>query len=428
MRVACARLMGAMAGLAPAVALLFGASLVAAATHEVPADRGRLAEALASAAAGDRLLLDSGVHDGPITVGKPVSLEGRPGAIIDAEGAGSVVTVDAADVTIRGLEIRNSGTSLADENAGIFVTEAGDRARIESNRLHGNLIGVFLKGPANALVDGNIIVGRRDLRMNERGNGVHLWNTPGSEVLENEVRYGRDGIFVTTSRNNRFVGNRLRDLRFAVHYMYTQSSEVAENISRDNHAGYALMFSKDITVRGNISQSDRDHGILLNYVNNSVIRGNAVRTGGDKCLFIYNANKNEIEQNWFQGCGIGIHFTAGSENNRISGNAFIGNRVQVKYVGTRHLDWSRGGLGNFWSDNPAFDLDGNGIADRPYRPNDLVDGIIWAHPIAKLLLNSPALQVLRFTQEQFPALHPGGVVDSAPLMQPPEVNALRPDS
>ncbi|MDD9878358.1 MAG: FMN-binding protein [Magnetovibrio sp.] len=39
--------------------------------------------------------------------------------------------------------------------------------------------------------------------------------------------------------------------------------------------------------------------------------------------------------------------------------------------------------------------------------------------LAKLLLNSPAVQTLRWAQSRFPALHPGGVVDSAPLMSSP---------
>ena len=88
-------------------------------------------------------------------------------------------------------------------------------------------------------------------------------------------------------------------------------------------------------------------------------------------MFIYNANKNRFRDNWFEGCEIGIHFTAGSEGNEIVGNAFIGNRNQVKYVGTRYLDWSKDGRGNYWSDNPAFDLNGDGMADSAYRPNDL---------------------------------------------------------
>ena len=94
----------------------------------------------------------------------------------------------------------------------------------------------------------------------------------------------------------------------------------------------------------------------------------------------------------------------------------------MKYVGTRHLEWSYQGSGNFWSDNSAFDFNGDGVADQPYRPNDLVDQLVWRHPLAKLLLSSPAVQLLRWVQSQFPALLPGGVVDQAPLMQPLELD------
>ena len=144
-----------------------------------------------------------------------------------------------------------------------------------------------------------------------------------------------------------------------------------------------------------------------------------MRLGPEKCVFIYNANQNRFRDNRFEGCEIGIHFTAGSEGNEMSGNAFIRNRNQVKYVGTRYLDWSKGGRGNYWSDNPAFDLNGDGIGDTAYRPNDLVDKVLWTAPQAKLLVNSPAVQVIRWAQAQFPALLPGGVIDSAPLMTPP---------
>ena len=82
------------------------------------------------------------------------------------------------------------------------------------------------------------------------------------------------------------------------------------------------------------------------------------------------------------------------------------------------------GRGNYYSDNPAFDLNGDGIADTAYRPNDLMDQVIWRAPAAKLLLNSPAVQVVRWAQAQFPAIHPGGVIDTAPLMTPPRPPAL----
>jgi len=403
------------------LSLVLSAGPVVAATWQIEAGAD-LAAAVARAAPGDTLRLATGRHNGPVVIDRPLHLEGAEGAIVDGGGSGTVIAIDAADSSLSGLTIVGSGASLEHEDSGVFVTKNGDRVLIEGNRLDGNLIGVFLKGPESAVVRGNRITGRNDLRVNERGNGVQLWNTPGSVVEDNVIRFGRDGIFVTTSHHNRFSGNSFRDLRFAIHYMYTNDSEVSGNLSVGNHVGYALMFSDRLRVLGNRSRGDRDRGLLLNYANGSQIEGNVVTgdgNGPEKCVFIYNANKNRLFGNRFEGCAIGVHFTAGSERNEIAGNAFVGNRNQVKYVSTRLVEWSSEKRGNYWSDNAGFDLDGDGLADRPYRPNDLVDQIVWRHPLAKLLLSSPALQVLRWSQSEFPALRPGGVIDSAPLMAPP---------
>lgn len=386
---------------------------------EIDVAPGGLADALARSAPGDVLTLEPGSHAGPIEIARPLTLRGAEGAVIRGGGAGSVIRITAPDVTVAGLTVTGSGLSLQTEDSGIFVTRDGDRAVIEGNVLIDNLIGVFLKGPDDAVVRNNRIEGRRDMHMSERGNGVQLWNTPGSVVEDNDIRFGRDGIFVGTSRDNVFRNNRFEALRYAVHYMYTNTSEVSGNVSIGNHAGYAVMYSRGVDVLNNVSAGDRDHGILLNYTNSSTIAGNDVSGGAHKCVFIYNANKNRFADNRFQGCDIGVHFTAGSERNRIAGNAFIGNRTQVKYVGTRRIEWSEAGRGNHWSDHTAFDLDGDGIADRPYRPNNAVDRIVWRHPLAKLLLNSPSTQLLAWAQSAFPTLLPGGVTDSAPLMDVP---------
>ncbi len=329
----------------------------------------------------------------------------------------------AADVTIRGLTIRGSGLSLIDKNSGIFVDRGGDRVRIENNKLEDNLIGIYLDGPHDAVVRDNRILGLRRLRVSERGPAISLWNTPGSVIENNDIRFGRDGVFSVTSNHDVVRGNTFHDVRYAVHFMYTNHSEVIGNLSEGNLAGYAMMYSDQLTLRDNVSDADHDNGLLFNYANDSSIEGNVVR-GSDKCVFIYNANKNRFAGNWFQGCEIGVHFTAGSEGNELTENAFVNNRHQVKYVGTRFLDWSVNGRGNYYSDNPAFDLKGTGIADTAYRPNDLMDQVIWRAPAAKILLNSPAVQVVRWAQARFPAIHPGGVIDSAPLMTPPHPPAL----
>lgn len=444
-----------------------GSAAAFAAGHTLPASAERIVVAPGSeelqaivdrASDGDVIVLQSGEHGASIRLAKRLVLEGAPGAVLRGPGRGSVVTVAAPQAVVRGLIIRGSGTDAEKLDSGVFVEKAASGALVEANRIEGNLYGIYLHGAENAVARGNTIVGIKEGRVNEAGNGISVWNAAGAKVLDNDVSFGRDGIFSITSKNNVFKGNRFRDLRFAVHYMYTNDSEIADNVSTGNTVGFAIMYSHRLKVSGNLSDGDRDHGFLFNYANGSQISGNTVlgrlqpaerwatsgmrtnearehglpaagepeplvaagaRSGPGKCVFIYNANRNRFRDNWFEGCEIGIHFTAGSEGNEIAGNAFVKNQSQVKYVGTRYLDWSKGGRGNFWSDNPAFDLNGDGLGDSAYRPNDLMDKVLWTAPQAKLLANSPAVQAIRWAQAQFPALLPGGVVDSHPLMTPP---------
>ncbi|WP_296762657.1 nitrous oxide reductase family maturation protein NosD [Sediminimonas sp.] len=404
-----------------ALLCLVAAPSVWAADRPVQARDGALQDAIAGADPGDVLILAPGRYRGPVTLSDPITLDGGGAALIDGGGDGSVITVTGPDITVRGLEITGSGSDHQTIDSGVQLTRTARRAVIEDNRILGNLYGVDIHGANDSIVRANTIVGRRGHRMNARGNGVYVWNAPGAQVIGNDIRYGRDGIFVNTSRANVFRGNLFRDLRFAVHYMYANDSEVSDNISIGNHLGYALMFSTGIKASGNMSLGDRDHGIMLNYANDVDLHGNLVRGGAEKCTFIYNAHRNLIARNRFEGCDVGIHFTAGSERNALTGNAFIGNRTQVKYVGTTDVEWSLEGRGNYWSDHPAFDLDGDGLADSPFRPNDLMDHILWSQPAAALLLGAPAVQLIRWSQASFPATLPGGVVDSHPLTRPVEI-------
>lgn len=416
------------------ILLLLSASPALARDVAVAPGQGTLAKAIAGADPGDVLTLAPGVYGGAILIDRPLTITGPQDAVIDGLGVGTVVTIDAADVTVKGLTVTGSGMVSQDLDAGIKILKKADRALVEGNRVLGNLHGIDVHGGLDAMVRGNTIEGTQTPRVNDRGNGIYVWNSPGTVVEGNSVRWGRDGIFSNTSRKGTYRNNLFRDLRFAVHYMYTNDSEVSGNVSIGNQLGYAIMFSDRVVVRDNLSLSDRSHGVMLNYTNGSDISGNLVRGGANRCTFIYNAHKNLIYDNRFEGCETGIHFTAGSERNVLTGNAFIANREQVKYVGTKHVEWSFEGRGNFWSDHPAFDLDGNGIADSPFRPNDLMDHILWSQPAAALLMGAPAVQLIRWSQSSFPATLPGGVLDSAPLMAaasiavPPEYAAMEADA
>ncbi len=412
----------------PLLALLGGAAAlllttlfspgVVAAVIEVP-PQADVQAAIDAAQAGDELRLAAGEFHGNLVVNKPLTLSGQPDhqSQVIGERKGRTIWVQAEDVTIKNLAIKNSGLKLHEMDAGVFLDKTANRAHIHNNQIIDNSVGVYLWGVQDALVEHNKIIGNTGLRVNERGNGITVWNAPGSKVVDNDISEGRDGIFSNNSRENLFARNTFSHLRYAVHYMYTNDSEVSDNLSLGNEIGYAIMFSRRLTVRDNIAIDSTNQGLMLNATDDSTIQGNII-VGADKCVFVYNANINLLADNYFEGCSYGVHYT-GSEGNTIYGNAFIGNQNQVKYVGTRFIEWSHNNRGNYWSDNSAFDLNGDGIADTAYRPNGIIDQVVWRAPNARLLLNSPAVSIVRWAQSQFPAILPGGVVDSAPLMEIP---------
>lgn len=403
--------------LIPILLLILAPVATLAERVEVRPGQRALARAIATARPGDELVLGEGTYAGPVQIDKPLTITG-PLARIDGLGEGSVVTVTAPDVTVSDVTITGAGARLSAFDSGIRLLKEAKRARVEGVTLTGNLIGIDVHGATDVTIRDSRIEGRNDLRVPERGPGIYVWNAPGLLVENNTITKGRDGVFITTSNEAVYRGNHFSDLRFAFHSMYANRIEVTDNVSQGNDMGFAFMYSARLTVERNLSDGDANHGFFMNFANKAGLRQNEVRDGGEKCLFVYNSNHNLFEANRFAGCVIGVHFTAGSQGNTLTGNAFIGNRTQVKYVGTRWLDWSEGGRGNHWSDHAGFDVNGDGLADSPYRPNDSIDRLVWSQPAARLLMGTPAVQLIRWSQSRFPGLLPGGVIDSYPLVSP----------
>src|SRR5690606_6188264 len=82
-----------------------------------------LQQAVSNAGEGDVLQLAPGTYPGNLVITKPLTLEGPPdrSAVIVGERRGRTVWVQAPHVTLRHLGIRQSGLSLPDMDAGVFL-------------------------------------------------------------------------------------------------------------------------------------------------------------------------------------------------------------------------------------------------------------------------------------------------------------------
>lgn len=378
---------------------------------------------------GDIVTLTNGRYRGNFTIKHGMTLRGTHEAIIDAQGTGNALTLLSSNVTIDGLKIVNWGDDLTEQNAGVYSDKSLSHLVIRNNLLQGDGFGIWTQRAQQILIENNTIVGNPQLRSADRGNGIQLSGVKNARVIGNQVSQTRDGLYIISSTDSELRSNTMHDLRYGVHYMYSHHNQVIDNLAYNTRAGYALMSSKQLTVKGNRSLSSEDYGILMNFITYSDISYNTLnnvwtkpenkvvgREG--KGIFVYNSSYNTLSYNTINTAEIGIHLTAGSENGKIFGNSFINNPTQVKYVSTREQEWSQQGVGNFWSNYLGWDLDNDNIGDTPFEPNDGIDKLVWQYPESRVLLDSPAVLMLRWIQKQFPLLKPAGVKDSHPLMSP----------
>ncbi|MCL1146973.1 nitrous oxide reductase family maturation protein NosD [Shewanella sp. 10N.261.52.F9] len=392
-------------------------------------DSDSLTQQLKTVIAGDTISLQAGTYFGHFEIYQPIELVGEPGAIIDAEGTGSAISIFSSDVNLSSLKIKNWGADLYELNAGILIKEQAQRIRVESSTLQGDGFGVYAENTSHITVANNVIVGNGELYKLDRGDGVYLKGVDVSVIHDNKISYVRDGVYLETSTNSLVFDNRFHSAQYGIHYMYTKHDEAYGNQVDNVDGGYAIMSSEFVNLHQNQASNTLDFGVLLNISNHCIVSNNRISLGHNpqgtaelgnegKGIFIYGARDNEVTHNLFSTNDIGIYMAMGGEKNKVYGNQFVNNKIQVKYVGDSLLEWSHNGRGNYWSGYMGWDTNHDGIADKAYRPNDNLDKLFWLYPEARFLMNSPVVAVLRWVQGQFEFGPATGIVDSFPLLAP----------
>ncbi|HEY5991980.1 MAG TPA: NosD domain-containing protein, partial [Candidatus Udaeobacter sp.] len=252
------------------VALLCLTSVALSATLQERIDR---------ASAGEVVLVQCGIHPGPIVINRPLTIIGEKGAEIRGNGSGSVITITADNVTLSELRITGSGLQLSDDDAAVFVT--GNRAKIDNCVIADSLHGIYLKKVSGTQILNNRIQGKTTLAAstdpvekgigtspencdttlvsNRRGNGIHQWNCEVNLISGNEISDTRDGIYFSFTNNSRAENNLIHHVRYGLHYMYSDGNVFENNTFTENAAGAAIMFSKELLVRGNRFINNRGH-------------------------------------------------------------------------------------------------------------------------------------------------------------------------
>lgn len=418
--------------LAPLALALTAALLVAArGSHAATwlAAPGEAPAKLASAAPGDTVVLGRGTHAGPLRVPRAFVLRGEPGAVVDGRGRGSVLDVGASGVIVEDLAIRGSGTSVRDGDAGVRVIGP---AHVTLRRLDVSDVqyGLFAERATNLRVErgrwsGRVAPGSGGAETSmetSSGNGIHLWYCEDTVVDGADVSRFMDGIYLSFAERTVVRGSVVHDNgRYGLHTMYNQRNELLANRFTHNVAGCALMFSNALLVRGNAfleNRGPRTYGLLLKDCSGGRIESNRL-VDNTIAIFMDNSNRNVVRENLIQDNGWGVLIFSSCAKNEFAANDFVNNDYPVA-LDMRRTDnrFDDGEHGNFWSDAPVHDLDGDGVSDVPHSPVSAYAFLSKREPDLSVLASSPAVAALSLAERAFPELRPSEALDRFPRTRP----------
>ena len=380
-------------------------------------DVATVSSALRLARAGDTVVVTAGVYREPrLVVTVPLTILGQGEAILDGGGAHEILTLQANGITVRGLTIRNVGASFTEDRAGIRL----DRVRgcvVADNHLENTFFGIYAARAADCTLSGNLIEGGR-VGQSAAGNGIHLFASRGFTVSRNRIRGHRDGIYLEFSGQATIVGNESREnLRYGLHFMYSDSCEYRGNVFSHNGAGVAVMYSRGVAMTGNRFEDNRGsaaYGLLLKEIKDSRIQGNLMlrNTVG---LFAEGVDRTEMTANQFLGNGWAIRLMADATDNTFRRNRFEGNTFDVA-TNSRARSPSTFAE-NFWDGYAGYDLNHDGYGDVPFRPVRLFSVLVDQNETLVILLRSVLLDLLEVAERVAPVLTPETLVDARPLMR-----------
>jgi nitrous oxidase accessory protein len=246
---------------------------------------------------------------------------------------------------------------------------------------------------------------------------VHFWKSDSVKVIGNSIRGHRDGIYLEFTGNSEVRDDTCEgNARYGLHFMYSHGNRYLGNVFRRNGSGVAVMYSRDVDMRGNRFEENwggASYGLLLKSISGSRIEGNRFERN-TVAVFQEGSSRVVLAGNLFRANGWALRIVADCDANRFESNRFEGNTFDVAYNASPAT--TNVFAGNAWDKYQGWDLDRDGIGDVPHRPVELFPTLMQEHPQAMVLLRSHFVTLLNALERMFPTLSPASLQDERPLM------------
>jgi nitrous oxidase accessory protein len=365
----------------------------------------------------DTILVDAGeYHEKNIVINKTIFLIGLNNPILDGDNKYEIISIKANSVVVDGFKIINSGTSSIEDYAGIKIYNCRNVV-IRNNILENTFFGIYAQTAVNCTIEKNTLTAYTKQEQ-QSGNGIHCWKSDSMRIIANTISGHRDGIyfeFVTNSiiwRNTSFD-----NMRYGLHFMFSNNDAYITNIFKNNGAGVAVMFSHHVKMIKNYFEEnwgDAAYGLLLKEIADSYIDNNRF-TKNTTGIHMEGASRITMQKNIFENNGWALKIQASCMDNVLTKNNFISNTFDVGTNGSLMLNTFNN---NYWDKYEGYDLNKDKIGDVPYRPVSMYSMIIEQNPPAMMLFRSFMTTLLDKTEKIMPTLTPENLKDDFPLMKP----------
>ncbi|CAL2082244.1 Nitrous oxide reductase [Tenacibaculum dicentrarchi] len=376
-----------------------------------------LTEAVVKAKPYSKIIIQKGRYlENNILINKPLEIIGKNNPIIDGQYKEYVLIIKSDSVTVSGLNIKNPGRSYTKDYAAVYISTS-NYVTFKNNTLESVFFGFLIEKSRYGKIINNH-VSSQAVDQSASGNGIHLWNCSNMLIEKNEAHNLRDGIYLEFVKHSKVINNKSHDnMRYGLHFMFSNKNEYHNNTFTNNGAGVAVMFSKYIKMTGNTFSKNwgtASYGLLLKEIYDADIENNTFKENTIGINVEGSTRINYLKNNFISN-GWSVKIAGACYTNIFKDNNFLNNSFDISYnskINDNKFD------NNYWSSYTGYDLDKNGIGDVPYRPVKLFSYIVNKTPETIILMRSLFVDIINFSEKVSPVFTPNKLVDSNPLMKP----------
>lgn len=372
---------------------------------------------IALAKDGDTIIVHGGWYrEGNIIIDKKIVFLGKNLPVLDGEKKHEVLSIHADSVVVDGFKIIKCSYATITDPCGIKVYNRS-HVLIQNNVLDDNFFGIYLQNCQNTTIKNNYIkaYGKEEQKL---GNGIHCWKSNNILIIANKIDGHRDGIYFEFVYDSLIWRNiSTNNVRYGLHFMFSHSDTYITNLFRNNGAGVAVMYSKDVKMFNNTFDENwgaSAYGLLLKDITDSYIFNNKFNAN-TSAIYVEGSSRNLVEKNQFNANGWAMQIQASSMDNVVVNNNFKGNTFDMGTNGSLVLNSFNN---NYWDKYEGYDLNRDGIGDVPYHPLSLFAVLVEKNPSAMLLFRSFMITLLDKSEKVLPSITPDNFIDHSPLMKP----------